>query len=176
MEPGLLLYLDERLPSCPCRIPLIPPRARAVPLPPCCAGPPTAVAGLARRFAAEGHELALVGGSVRDVFLGPRHGDVDLATDARPGEVRTIAAGWADTIWETGIEFGTVGLSQRQPGLRDHAVPARAVPAGIPQAGAGGVRAGGRRRTWPAGTSRSTPSRRGCPRWRSSTRSAASVT
>src|SRR5262245_18447556 len=73
-------------------------------------GPAMAVAGLARRFAAEGHELALVGGSVRDVFLGRRHGDLDLATDARPGEVRTIAAGWADTIWDTGIEFGTVGL------------------------------------------------------------------
>ena len=45
-------------------------------------GPAVAVAGLARRFAAEGHELALVGGSVRDVFLGRRHGDLDLATDA----------------------------------------------------------------------------------------------
>jgi hypothetical protein len=40
-----------------------------------------------------------------------------------------------------------------------------------------GWRTGGRwRRAWPAGTSRSTPSRRGCPRWRSSTRSAACVT
>jgi poly(A) polymerase len=68
------------------------------------------VAGLARGFAAEGHELALVGGSVRDVFLGRRHGDLDLATDARPGEVRKIAAGWADRVWDTGIEFGTVGL------------------------------------------------------------------
>ena len=37
-----------------------------------------AVAGLAGRFAAEGHELALVGGLVRDVFLGRRHGDLDL--------------------------------------------------------------------------------------------------
>ena len=73
-------------------------------------GPATAVAGLARRFAAEGHDLALVGGSVRDVFLGRRYGDLDLATDARPGEVRKIAAGWADTIWDIGIEFGTVGL------------------------------------------------------------------
>ena len=61
-------------------------------------------------FAAAGHELALVGGSVRDVFLGRRYGDLDLATDARPGEVRAIAAGWAGTIWDTGIEFGTVGL------------------------------------------------------------------
>jgi poly(A) polymerase len=78
-------------------------------------GPATAVAGLARRFAAEGRELALVGGSVRDVFLGRRHGDLDLATDARPGEVRKIAGGWADTIWDTGIEFGTVGL--RRGGL-----------------------------------------------------------
>ena len=67
-------------------------------------GPATAVAGLARRFAAEGHDLALVGGSVRDVFLGRRYGDLDLATDARPGEVRKIAAGWADTIWDIGIE------------------------------------------------------------------------
>ncbi|HET9973378.1 MAG TPA: CCA tRNA nucleotidyltransferase [Streptosporangiaceae bacterium] len=75
-------------------------------------GPATAVAGLARRFAAEGHELALVGGSVRDAFLGRRHADLDLATDARPGEVRKIAAGWAESIWDTGIGFGTVGLRQ----------------------------------------------------------------
>jgi poly(A) polymerase len=73
-------------------------------------GSATAVAGLARRFAAEGHELALVGGPVRDAFLGRRHYDLDLATGARPGEVRKIAAGWADTIWDTGIKFGTVGL------------------------------------------------------------------
>ena len=75
-------------------------------------GPAAAVAGLAGRFAAEGYELALVGGSVRDVFLGRPHNDLDLATDARPGEVRKIAEGWADTIWDTGIEFGTVGLRQ----------------------------------------------------------------
>src|SRR5690348_7900662 len=89
----------------------LPPRSRRVAAA-LLRGPAMAVAGLARRFAAEGYELALVGGSVRDVFLGRRHGDLDLATDARPGEVRTIAAGWADTIWETGIEFGTVGLRQ----------------------------------------------------------------
>jgi poly(A) polymerase len=72
--------------------------------------PAAAVNGLARRFAAAGHELALVGGSVRDVFLGRSGGDLDLATDARPEQVREIAAGWADKIWETGIQFGTVGL------------------------------------------------------------------
>jgi poly(A) polymerase len=68
------------------------------------------VAGLARRFAADGHQLSLVGGSVRDVFLGRSSGDLDLATDAQPAQVREIAAGWADKVWETGIEFGTVGL------------------------------------------------------------------
>src|SRR5579859_5342210 len=72
--------------------------------------PAAAVAGLARRFAAGGHELSLVGGSVRDVFLGRSSGDLDLATDAWPAQVREIAAGWADKVWETGIEFGTVGL------------------------------------------------------------------
>jgi poly(A) polymerase len=72
--------------------------------------PAAAVNGLARRFAAAGHELSLVGGSVRDVFLGRSSGDLDLATDARPEQVREIAAGWADKVWETGIQFGTLGL------------------------------------------------------------------
>ncbi len=70
------------------------------------------VAGLARRFTRRGHELALVGGSVRDVFLGRSPGDLDLTTDARPEQVLKLAEGWADTVWETGIAFGTVGLRQ----------------------------------------------------------------
>jgi poly(A) polymerase len=74
--------------------------------------PAAAMTGLARLFAAEGHDLALVGGMVRDVFLHrPVHDrEYDLATDARPEQVRQITARWADKIWETGIEFGTVGL------------------------------------------------------------------
>jgi poly(A) polymerase len=68
--------------------------------------------GLARLFAAQGYELALVGGTIRDVFLGrySRDREFDLATDARPERVREITARWADTIWETGIEFGTLGM------------------------------------------------------------------
>jgi len=65
---------------------------------------------LGRVFAAHGHELALVGGSVRDVFLGRRSGDVDLTTDATPQRVLEITRGWADKVWLIGIEFGTVGL------------------------------------------------------------------
>jgi poly(A) polymerase len=68
--------------------------------------------GLARLFAADGYELTLVGGTIRDVFLGRYRQDreFDLATDARPEQVREITARWADKTWETGIEFGTVGL------------------------------------------------------------------
>jgi poly(A) polymerase len=68
------------------------------------------VAGLARLFTRRGHELAMVGGSVRDVFLGRDRGDLDLTTDAGPRQVLEIAEGWADKVWETGIDFGTVGL------------------------------------------------------------------
>jgi poly(A) polymerase len=68
------------------------------------------VAGLARLFTRHGHALALVGGSVRDVFLGRGHGDLDLTTDARPEQVLRLVEGWADAVWEIGIDFGTVGL------------------------------------------------------------------
>ncbi len=61
-------------------------------------------------FASHGHELALVGGPVRDVFLGRPHGDLDLTTDARPARVLELVSGWADQIWTIGIEFGTIGM------------------------------------------------------------------
>jgi poly(A) polymerase len=63
-------------------------------------------------FAHAGHELALVGGSVRDALLGHPGSDLDFATSARPDEVVRIAGGWADSKWETGIGFGTVGLQK----------------------------------------------------------------
>jgi poly(A) polymerase len=68
------------------------------------------LAPLGRIFARHDHQLALVGGSVRDVFLRRGHSDLDLTTDARPEQVRQIVADWADTVWEVGIDFGTVGL------------------------------------------------------------------
>ncbi|HMH89650.1 MAG TPA: CCA tRNA nucleotidyltransferase [Streptosporangiaceae bacterium] len=61
-------------------------------------------------FARAGHELALVGGSVRDVFLGRRPGDLDLTTDAPPQRVLELIGDWADQVWTIGIGFGTVGL------------------------------------------------------------------
>ncbi len=68
------------------------------------------VAEIGRLFVRRGHELALVGGPVRDVLLGQRPGDLDLTTDATPDQVLTMASGWADRTWEVGIAFGTVGL------------------------------------------------------------------
>lgn len=64
---------------------------------------------LAELFAAAGHRLYLVGGSVRDAMLGRLGTDLDFTTQARPEEVRGLLEGWAETIWDTGIEFGTLG-------------------------------------------------------------------
>ncbi len=68
------------------------------------------VADIGRLFAEHGHELALVGGPVRDVFRGERPSDLDLTTDAHPDQVLALVAGWADATWTVGIAFGTVGL------------------------------------------------------------------
>jgi poly(A) polymerase len=69
-----------------------------------------AVLELADRFVAAGHELALVGGSVRDALLDRVGQDLDLTTDARPERVLELVSGWADTVWDVGIRFGTVGV------------------------------------------------------------------
>ncbi|MFC0040580.1 CCA tRNA nucleotidyltransferase [Actinomadura rayongensis] len=65
---------------------------------------------LGERFAAAGHELALVGGPVRDALLRRPTKDVDLTTDAPPERILALIDGWADAVWTVGIEFGTVGL------------------------------------------------------------------
>jgi poly(A) polymerase len=65
---------------------------------------------LGRRFADAGHELALVGGPVRDALLGRLGDDLDLTTDATPERVLGIVTGWADAVWDVGIAFGTVGV------------------------------------------------------------------
>jgi poly(A) polymerase len=69
--------------------------------------------GLGERFASAGHELALVGGPVRDALLGrlssAPDADLDFTTDARPEVVLDLLAGYAETTWDVGIRFGTVG-------------------------------------------------------------------
>lgn len=65
---------------------------------------------LGERFAAAGHELALVGGPVRDAFLGRVSGDLDLTTSARPEQIEAVVAGWADARWDVGRDFGTIAM------------------------------------------------------------------
>jgi poly(A) polymerase len=65
---------------------------------------------LGERFTAAGHEVALVGGPVRDALLGRLGDDLDLTTDAHPQQVLDIVAGWADAVWDVGIAFGTIGV------------------------------------------------------------------
>lgn len=66
------------------------------------------VAGLTRAFAAAGHELALVGGPVRDAFLGREIHDLDFTTSALPAEIERIVAPLASAVWDVGRAFGTI--------------------------------------------------------------------
>lgn len=76
------------------------------------------LAPLAERFAAAGHRLYLVGGTVRDLLAGDVQADVDLdaTTTARPAEIKRLLQGWADAIWTQGERFGTIGAAKRVNG------------------------------------------------------------
>jgi poly(A) polymerase len=64
---------------------------------------------LGQLFSSAGHELWLVGGPVRDFFLGRESGDLDFATDAKPSEMLAILRPVASQLWMQGVQFGTIG-------------------------------------------------------------------
>nr|WP_307855999.1 CCA tRNA nucleotidyltransferase [Nocardioides faecalis] len=64
---------------------------------------------LGAAFAEAGHELALVGGPVRDAMLGRRSNDLDFTTSARPEQSERILRAWGDAWWDMGRAFGTIG-------------------------------------------------------------------
>lgn len=68
-----------------------------------------AVATLGRAFADAGHELAIVGGPVRDALLGRTTNDLDFTTDARPDEILAIVTPISSVQWDVGRAFGTIG-------------------------------------------------------------------
>lgn len=75
------------------------------------------LAELGALFAENGHQLYLVGGSVRDALLGRLGTDLDFTTDARPEQMQRFLRGWADALWDTGIEFGTLGVGKNDDRL-----------------------------------------------------------
>ncbi|KQR17861.1 CCA tRNA nucleotidyltransferase [Cellulomonas sp. Leaf334] len=89
------------------------------------AGLPTDALELGDLFRAAGHELALVGGPVRDAFLGRASADLDFTTSATPDETQAILARWGDAHWDIGKEFGTIGARRfagRRSSLADDVV------------------------------------------------------
>ncbi|WNM24475.1 CCA tRNA nucleotidyltransferase [Demequina capsici] len=95
-----------RRPSVPDRVPLDVLRRRADGL---WAALPAEVSELGTLFAESGHELALVGGPVRDAFLGRSSADLDFATSASPDETERILKRWTSATWDMGRAFGTIG-------------------------------------------------------------------
>ena len=69
-------------------------------------------AQLAEVFSAAGHELFLVGGSVRDAFLERSVVDFDFATGARPDTIVDLLEGWADVVYTVGAVFGTIAAQK----------------------------------------------------------------
>lgn len=65
---------------------------------------------LGELFEKAGFELSLVGGPVRDLFLGRQATDLDFTTNATPDQTLAVVEGWADATWDIGRDFGTVGI------------------------------------------------------------------
>ena len=68
---------------------------------------------LANEFSRAGYEFAVVGGSVRDLILKRSFTDLDFTTNATPQQIIELVTPWADTVWDVGIAFGTVGVRRK---------------------------------------------------------------
>ena len=68
---------------------------------------------LAQLFKTAGFEFAIVGGPVRDLILNREITDLDFTTNARPEQILNLVTPWADTVWDIGIAFGTVGARRK---------------------------------------------------------------
>lgn len=80
------------------------------------------VHGVAQVFTDAGHRIFLVGGIVRDQWLNqPLDGssDLDLTTDARPGDIKRLVSPLATHLWTQGEKFGTIGM---RSGGRDYEI------------------------------------------------------
>jgi poly(A) polymerase len=75
------------------------------------------LAPLTERFRVAGHCLYLVGGTVRDLLVESDRADfdLDLTTDARPDQIKACLDGWAESVWNQGEKFGTIGANKLNP-------------------------------------------------------------
>lgn len=69
---------------------------------------PGEIQDLARTFQEHNKEISLVGGPVRDAFLGVPPHDFDLTTSATPDETESTLKEWGAKIWTVGRDFGTI--------------------------------------------------------------------
>ncbi|MDO5746668.1 MAG: CCA tRNA nucleotidyltransferase [Actinomycetaceae bacterium] len=70
---------------------------------------PHAIMHTAQVFSDAGYELSLVGGPVRDAFLGYAPKDFDLTTNAHPQEIEQLLRRAGASTWDIGRDFGTIG-------------------------------------------------------------------
>lgn len=92
------------------------------------------VAELGRLFARNGHDLYLVGGSVRDALMGTLGHDLDFTTDAHPDDIEGLLRTRTRAVWDIGRKFGTIGAkiptgSAKVP-TDGASIPAASIPAG----------------------------------------------
>jgi tRNA nucleotidyltransferase/poly(A) polymerase len=75
---------------------------------------PKEVRDIHTAFKKEGKKLFVVGGAVRDAILGKTPKDFDLATDAKPDEVLTIADKYGFSSVSVGKAFGVVVINDME--------------------------------------------------------------
>ena len=75
-----------------------------------------AVGELGRLFADAGHQLYLVGGSVRDALLGRLGNDLDFTTSAHPDESERLLRSFTRAVWDIGKQWGTIGARKQADG------------------------------------------------------------
>ena len=97
------------------------------------------IGDLGALFAAAGHEIALVGGSVRDVLLGRTIDDFDFATSARPEDTEELMRELGRRALDPRAGVRHHRRAQAQPASGDHDIPQRRLRPRVPQA-AGGLR------------------------------------
>ncbi|WP_257477844.1 CCA tRNA nucleotidyltransferase [Acidipropionibacterium jensenii] len=71
------------------------------------------VGELGQLFAEHGHDLYLVGGSVRDALLGTLGHDLDFTSDAHPDQIEALLRTRTHAVWDIGRAFGTIGANIR---------------------------------------------------------------